>query len=113
MPTKAIFWVGTSLEDIRRFPADARRIAGHQLHLVQEGLDPIDWKPMTSVGSGVYELRIRTRLEHRVFYVAKLSDGIYVLHAFEKRTRKTPQSDIELSRSRLDEILRQRRLRKE
>jgi len=45
-----------------------------------------------------------------VFYVAKLSDGIYVLHAFEKRTRKTPQSDIELSRSRLDEILRQRRL---
>jgi phage-related protein len=113
VPAKTIFWVGTSLEDIRGFPADARRIAGHQLHLVQQGLDPVDWKPMPSVGSGVYELRIRTRLEHRVFYIAKLSDRIYVLHAFEKRTRKTPQSDIELGRSRLSQVVRQRRLRKE
>jgi len=113
VPTKPLFWVGTSLEDLRVFPADARRIAGHQLHLVQEGLDPADWKPMATVGSGVYELRIRTRLEHRVFYIAKLSEGVYVLHAFEKRSRKTPQADIELARARLSQIVRQRRMRKE
>ena len=113
MPTKALFWVGTSLEDIRAFPADARRIAGHQLHLVQKGLDPSDWKPMPTVGSGVYELRIRTRLEHRVFYIAKLSEGIYVLHAFEKRTRKTPQADVNLARIRLSQVVRQRRKQKE
>ena len=100
MPTKALFWVGTSLEDIRAFPADARRVAGHQLHLVQQEIEPADWKPMPTVGSGVYELRIRTRLEHRVFYIAKLSEGIYVLHAFEKRTRKTPQADVDLAKTR-------------
>ena len=113
MPTKPLFWVGTSLEDLRAFPADARRIAGHQLYLVQEGLDPVDWKPMATVGAGVYDLRIRTRLEHRVFYIAKLPEGVYVLHAFEKRSRKTPQADIELAQARLSQLVRQRRMRKE
>ena len=51
---------------------------------VQQGLMPDDWKPMSTVGSGVYEIRIHTGLEHRVFYVAKYEDGIYVIHAFEK-----------------------------
>ena len=112
VPTKALFWVGTSLQDIRAFPADARRIAGHQLHLVQKGLDPSDWKPMPTVGSGVYELRIRTRLEHRVFYIAKLSEGIYVLHAFEKRTRRTPKDDPDLARQRLGSLINQLARRK-
>ena len=43
---------------------------------------PDDWKAMTSVGSGVYEIRIHTELEHRVLYVAKHDDAVYVLHAF-------------------------------
>jgi len=93
VPTKPLFWVGTSLEDLRAFPAD--------------------WKPMATVGSGLYELRIRTRQEHRVFYIAKLPEGVYVLHAFEKRSRKTPQADIELARARLSQLVRQRRMRKE
>jgi predicted XRE-type DNA-binding protein len=45
---------------------------------------------MSSVGAGVTEIRVHTRLEHRVFYVAKCDDAVYVLHAFEKRTRATP-----------------------
>lgn len=112
MPAKPLFWVGSSLDDIRRFPQDARRLAGHQLHLVQQGLEPADWKPMPSVGAGVYELRIHTRLEHRVFYIAKLPEGVYVLHAFQKRTRKTPQADIELARTRLHQLLRDRTRRR-
>ena len=68
---------------------------------------------MPTVGSGVHELRIRTRLQHRVFYIAKLPEGIYVLHAFEKRTQKTPQADIELARTRLSQLVRGRRTRKE
>ncbi len=67
-----MFWVGSSLDDIRRFPQDARRLAGHQLHLVQQGLEPADWKPMPSGGAGAYELRIQAQLEYRVFYIAKL-----------------------------------------
>ena len=90
------------------FPRDARRVAGHELHLVQEGLEPDDWKPMTSVGPGVYELRIHTNLEHRVFYVAKFEEGIYVLHAFEKRTRQTAHRDIELAQKRYQDVLRDR-----
>jgi phage-related protein len=83
-------------------------MAGHELHLIQEGLEPDDWKPMTSVGAGVYELRIHTNLEHRVFYVAKFEEGIYVLHAFEKRTRQTAHRDIELARERYRDVLRDR-----
>jgi phage-related protein len=70
---------------------------------------PNDWKPMKAVGSGVYEIRIHTGTEHRVFYVAKYDDAIYVLHAFEKRTRQTRQANIDLARQRLAELLELRR----
>jgi phage-related protein len=98
---KPLYWLGSSLEDMRAFPELARQAAGHQLHLVQLGRMPDDWKPMPSVGHGVYEVRVHTELEHRVFYVAKFDEGVYVLHAFEKRTRATRQADIELGRRRL------------
>lgn len=105
---KALFWSSAALSDVRSFPEDARRIAGHQLHLVQQGLEPDDWKPMASVGSGVYELRIHTAVEHRVFYMAKFAEGIYVLHAFQKKTQKTAQRDIEIARERYREVLQRR-----
>ncbi|MCI0419151.1 MAG: type II toxin-antitoxin system RelE/ParE family toxin [Acidobacteria bacterium] len=100
MAEKPVFWVGTSLDDLRTFPKEARRITGHQLHLVQLGLNPKDCKPMPIIGTGVSELRIHTGLEHRVFYLAKFSEGIHVLHAFQKKTRKTPKREIELARQR-------------
>lgn len=105
---KEIFWVGSSLADLRAFPEDARSIAGHQLHLVQQGLEPYDWKPMASVGPGVYELRIHTAVEHRVFYVARFVQGIYVLHAFQKKTQQTAQRDITLARERYRDVVRRR-----
>jgi len=63
---------------------------------------------MASVGPGVYELRIRTAVEHRVFYVAKFAEGVYVLHAFQKKTQQTAHRDIELAQERYREVLRQR-----
>lgn len=63
---------------------------------------------MASVGPGVYELRIRTAVEHRVFYVAKFAEGVYVLHAFQKKTQQTAQQDLELARVRYREVLKQR-----
>src|SRR6266567_3239726 len=105
---KPLFWAGSTLQDLRAFPEDARRLAGHELHLVQQGLEPDDWKAMATLGLGVYELRIRTSTEHRVFYVAKFAEGVYVLHAFEKKTQQTAQKDVELARERYREILRQR-----
>ena len=108
MTEKRLVWVGSALENLREFPADARQQAGYQLRRVQLGLMPDDWKPMASVGRGVYEIRIRTRHEHRIFYVAKYAEAIYVLHAFEKRTRRTRQADIDLATQRLAKVKKQR-----
>ncbi len=91
-------WAGTSLVRLRGFPAPVRRQAGHDLFLVQRGLEPGDWKPMRSVGPGVIEIRIHVGGEHRVLYVAKFEEAVYVLHAFEKRTQQTRKADIELAR---------------
>jgi phage-related protein len=106
---KAILWVASSLNDLRAFPEDARRVAGFELRRVQQGLQPTDWKPMASVGAGVEEIRVRTGLEHRVFYVARFEEGVYVLHAFEKRSRKTPAREVEVARARLRAVLATRR----
>ena len=106
---KPLFWAGSALQDLRAFPEEARRIAGHQLHLVQQGLEPDDWKAMPGVGPGVYELRIHAGLEHRVFYVAKFAEGVYVLHAFQKKAQQTAHRDIELARDRYREVLGTRR----
>jgi phage-related protein len=79
------------------------------LRRVQQGLEPNDWKPMPTVGTGVQEIRIHTGLEHRVFYVAKFAEGVYVLHAFEKRTGKTPKRELELARDRFRDLVMKRR----
>lgn len=108
MDEKPLAWLGSSLADLRRFPADARRQAGHELHQVQQGLSPSDWRSMASVGAGVVEIRIHTEQEFRVFYVAKFEEAVYVLHAFEKKTQKTPKRNIDLARARYAELVRLR-----
>jgi phage-related protein len=67
---------------------------------------------MPSVGLGVQEIRIHTGREHRVVYVAKFAEAVYVLHAFEKRTRRTVTDDLDLARQRLRRLLDQRARRK-
>ena len=108
MREKPLAWLGASLDDVRAFPEDARREAGHQLGRVQQGLLPTDWRPMPSVGAGVIEIRVHPPPEHRVFYVAKFDEAVYVLHAFEKRSRATPSQAIDLAQKRLGDLLRRR-----
>lgn len=71
---------------------------------MQRGLDPSDWKPMNMLGAGVREIRIQVLGEWRVLYVAKFTDAVYVLHAFQKKFRKTRQEDIELAKRRYKQI---------
>jgi phage-related protein len=106
---KPLAWLGTARDDLRAFPDAARQAAGFQLWRVQNGLEPNDWKPMPGVGLGVREIRVHTGVEHRVIYLAKFAEAVYVLHAFRKRTRATPQRDVELARQRLRALLKQRR----
>lgn len=63
---------------------------------------------MPSVGRGAREIRVHTGVEHRVILVAQFDEAVYVLHAFQKRTRKTPKRDIDMARRRLEPLLRRR-----
>lgn len=106
-------WMGASFEDLRDFPDDARRAAGYELRRVQRGLMPTDWKPMVGVGPGVNEIRIHTRIEHRVLYVARFEEAVYVLHAFEKKSRQTRDVDLALARERMKQVEALRREERE
>ncbi len=102
---KPIVFLGDTLECLREFPERARREAGFQLERVQRGLEPDDWKPMTTVGSGVREIRVREATgAYRVIYVATLADAVFVLHAFQKKTQRTPQRDLALAQARLRQL---------
>ena len=99
---------GSSLEDLSRFPAVARRKAGFQLFQVQDGDDPEGWKPMADIGPGVMEIRVREKDgAFRVSYVASLAKAVYVLHCFQKKTRKTSDADKELAKRRHKELVRE------
>ena len=99
---------GSSLDDLRAFPLSARREAGHQIDRVQNGLEPLGWKPMKSVGSGVQEIRIRDVAgAFRVIYVAKFADAVHVLHCFQKTSAKTSKVDIDLASKRYSDVLKE------
>jgi phage-related protein len=101
---KPLRFVGTSLTDLRSFPAEARRAAGFELYAIQRGFEPSDWKPMKAIGSGVREIRIRVLGEWPVLYVTRFADAVYVLHAFQKKTQKTSRKDIEIARRRYKQL---------
>lgn len=112
MAVKPLLWLGSSRAHIRAFPRDTRQIVGHELFQVQQGRAPSSWKPMPAVGPGAVELRVQVGGAFRVLYVAKFEEAIYVLHAFQKRTRRTAQVDIQLARKRLRDVVQQRRGRR-
>ncbi len=107
---KPIDWRGSALDDVKEFPDDAKRQAGFQLHKIQQGDAPDDFKPMPDVGAGTFEIIVDTASGwFRVMYVAKFDEAVYVLHAFQKKTNKTPKSDIEIARRRYNAIVAERK----
>jgi phage-related protein len=107
MAFKPVTFHGDSLDRLRDFPEDARREAGHELYQVQKGGDPSDWKPMPTIGAGVREIRIRDAGgAYRVIYSAALTDAVHVLHAFQKKSQKTAQRDLDLAAARLRRLKR-------
>jgi phage-related protein len=105
---KPLSFLGSSLDDLRAFPDGPRREAGYQLDRLQRGLEPDDWKPLSRVGPGVREVRIRNQAgAFRVIYAAR-GEAIYVLHAFQKKTQATPGRDLDLAEARFRELMRSR-----
>lgn len=106
-PRKDLEFVGSSYDDLIAFPADARHEAGYQLDRVQQGEEPKDWKPMSTIGVGVCEIRLREAGgAFRVIYVAKFEKTVYVLHCFQKKTQKMEQRDIDLATRRYRHLLK-------
>ena len=108
MALRPITFLGDSLDCLRAFPEDARRHVGYELYKVQQGLDPSDWKPMSIIGPGAREIRIReVGGAYRVLYVAMLGERVYVLNVFQKKSQKTPGRELDLAAHRL-KLLKQR-----
>ena len=105
---KTVVFRGSSLDDLRSFPASAMREAGYQIDRIQNGLLPDDFKPMTSVGSAVAEIRIWDEAgTFRVIYVAKFENAVYLLHCFQKKSQKTSKKDIDLAAKRYKDLIKE------
>jgi phage-related protein len=106
--SKPVEFRGSALDDLRAFPAAARREAGYQLDQVQRGREPDDWKPMNTVGRGVREIRIRDATgAFRVLYLAKFDDAVYVLHCFQKKTQRTSKVDLNVAAQRYRDLIKE------
>lgn len=100
MTQKRVVWVGSSRRVASALPAEARRQLGRDLYQVQLGRSPSSWRPMSSIGGGVIELRVSVAGEFRLLYRARFAESIYVLHVFQKKRRKTSPLDLEVARTR-------------
>jgi phage-related protein len=107
--TKPLRFLGDSLKRLRDLPAEARQDVGYQLDKVQRGKQPDDFKPMPTIGAGVEEIRVRDETgAYRVIYFARLTEAVFVLHVFQKKTQATSIRDIGLARDRFTQLLRDR-----
>lgn len=110
-----ILWVGDAKEVLSAFPQAVKSVLGYSLRRLQKGLLPdCDARRMETVGKGVWELKTADeRTWYRVIYLTRIGDALYVLHTFEKSSRKTDRRDLEIAKSRLKFVLAQLRTAKE
>ena len=103
---KPVEWIGSSYKDFIAFPEPVQNSMGHALYLAQIGRMHISAKPLKGFG-GASVLELIESDEHgayRAVYTVKFESAVYVLHAFQKKSRKgikTPHDEIELVRRRL------------
>jgi phage-related protein len=99
--------MGSSREDLREFPETVQDSLGFELYRVQCGLDPKDWKALTTVGAGLKEIRIRDEAGvFRMIYLATRPEGVYLLHCFQRKRQQTSRADLELAKKRFKAIAR-------
>ena len=102
---KPLYWIGSSLKDITRFPAEVQRSVGFALSAAQYGGKHPAAKPWKGEGPGVLEVvKDYDGDTYRAIYTARFANAVYVLHAFQKKSprgKETRQSDIALVRERL------------
>jgi phage-related protein len=108
-PLKPVVWVGDSLRVLRSFPAGVQDEVGYALFLAQRGGKHIAAKPLKGLGAGVVEVVADHRGDtFRAVYTVRLADCVYVLHAFQKKSKHgiaTPQAEIDLIERRLKQAI--------
>ena len=91
-------------KEMESFPEEVREDFLDAVALLSQGLTlrmPLS-KTMPSIGNNVHELRLRDKKGvYRVFYVIKKKNAIYIVHAFHKKTQKTPKKNIKLVKKRI------------
>lgn len=107
---KALSWIGSAKDDLREFPESVKELMGYALYLAQTGGKHPAAKPLKGfTGAGVLEIVEDHRGDtYRAVYTVRFADAIYVLHAFQKKSKSgiaTPQRDIELIKSRLQRAI--------
>lgn len=104
---RPVVWLGNARKNLKGFPEGAQKLLGDELQLIQFGGMPKDAKPFKGVGSGVLELALRYASDaYRVVVAVQLGKRIYILHAFQKKSKKgiaTPQRDVDLIKKRYAE----------
>ena len=104
---RPVVWLGNSKKSLREFPDGAQKLLGDELQLIQFGGMPKNAKPFKGVGSGVLELALRYASgAYRVVLAVQIGRRIYVLHAFQKKSKKgiaTPKRDVDLIKQRYAE----------
>ena len=103
---KPLIWVGSSRRDLKGFPKEVRRDIGKALYAAQRGQTDPAAKPLKGFGgTRVMEIRDRHNTDtYRAVYTAQFGEVVYVLHAFQKKSKKgiaTPKHEMDLTRRRL------------
>lgn len=103
---KELIWMGDSKENLMTFPEDVKDVIGYALHLAQQGGKHPSAKPLKGFkGAGVLEVVENYDGDtYRAVYTVRIKEKVYVLHAFQKKSKRgiqTPQGDIELIKTRL------------
>ena len=104
--SKGIIWVSSSLEDLKRFPEPVQKVMGFALFQAQCGGKHLQAKPLKGFGgAGVLEIiEDFDGNAFRTMYTVRFADAVYVLHAFQKRSKrgiKTPKREMDVVRARL------------
>ena len=106
--TRPISWIKAARKDFEGFPLGARQDMARALTIVAEGGHPDIAKPLTGLGSGVLELALKHRGDaFRVVYALQLADDIWIVHAFQKKSKSgisTPKAEIDLIRERIKRL---------
>jgi phage-related protein len=106
--TRPVSWLKAARKEFEDFPAGAQEVCLAALTIAAEGSKADIAKPMTGMGSGVFEIALRFRGNaFRVMYAVQIGDDLWVIHAFQKKSKtgiNTPKQEVDLIKERLKRL---------